>query len=83
MGKRASKRKWVLNKEGRHKQFVRSQLINKYGSKCVECGEELNGSEITLDHIKPISKGGETSFENCQIMCQPCNNKKGNNYGMA
>lgn len=41
-------------------------------------GEE-NGKLIlfTKDHILPRSKGGRNSMENYQVMCSPCNNKKG------
>lgn len=72
--------KAYVNKEQRHAQFVRRQLINKYGAICVNCHRQLSGSEVTLDHIKPRSKGGLTVFENCQIMCQSCNNQKGDCY---
>jgi 5-methylcytosine-specific restriction endonuclease McrA len=79
MGSRARLRK-KIDKETRHKQFVRNQLINKYGCKCAICGKELTGGEVTLDHIKPISRGGQTIFENCQILCFNCNLNKGDKY---
>jgi 5-methylcytosine-specific restriction endonuclease McrA len=40
---------------------------------CVECGSTEN---LTVDHILPISKGGDTVPENVQVMCGPCNWKK-------
>lgn len=33
---------------------------------------------MTLDHIKPVSKGGKNDIENLQTMCEPCNISKGN-----
>jgi len=30
-----------------------------------------------LDHIVPISKGGKTKLDNLQLLCWPCNKKKG------
>lgn len=42
--------------------------------RCITCGTHL---ELTCDHIIPESKGGETSFENLQAMCMPCNGRKG------
>lgn len=36
--------------------------------------------EITIDHIKPLSRGGKNSFKNMQTMCADCNCKKGNTY---
>lgn len=43
---------------------------------CLKCGKhfELNGMEA--DHITPWSKGGKTSSENCQMLCQECNRRK-------
>ena len=41
-------------------------------------GEE-NGKIVlfTKDHILPRSKGGRDAMENYQVMCSPCNGKKG------
>lgn len=33
---------------------------------------------MTYDHIQPISKGGETIFENVCLACRSCNEFKGN-----
>lgn len=33
---------------------------------------------MTIDHIIPKSKGGESSLTNYQPMCQHCNARKGN-----
>ncbi len=32
----------------------------------------------TVDHVKPLSKGGETTFKNLVTSCYYCNQKKGN-----
>ena len=34
--------------------------------------------QLTLDHVVPISRGGETTWENVVTACKKCNNKKGN-----
>lgn len=46
--------------------------------RCVYCGSD---KELQLDHIIPFSKGGATTFENLQLLCRTCNNKKSNNIG--
>ena len=44
------------------------------GGRCRGCG---NTVELQYDHIIPVSMGGATSAENLQILCGPCNRRKG------
>lgn len=41
--------------------------------KCIYCGIE---DDLTIDHIKPISKGGQNTLDNIVVACMGCNNKK-------
>ncbi|MFU0547064.1 HNH endonuclease family protein [Gardnerella pickettii] len=50
----------------------------KQHHKCAICGEEFEFEEMQADHIKPWSKGGHTTPENCQMLCRDCNLKKSN-----
>ena len=34
--------------------------------------------ELSVDHVKPWSKGGRTELSNAQLLCRPCNIKQGN-----
>ncbi len=45
---------------------------------CQYCGLQLSRSELTLDHVLPRSRGGETAWENVVAACRPCNQRKGN-----
>lgn len=49
----------------------------KQGHKCAICGEEFEFEQMHGDHIKPWSKGGHTTPDNCQMLCRDCNLKKG------
>jgi 5-methylcytosine-specific restriction endonuclease McrA len=45
---------------------------------CQYCHKIFNSGDLTLDHVIPRSRGGETSWENLVACCHPCNNRKGN-----
>ena len=40
---------------------------------CPYCRERLTIAEVSLDHILPISQGGDNSAENLQVVCRACN----------
>lgn len=58
-------------KENRLKVFERD------GYKCNYCSKQLTRFNATLDHIQPISKGGDHSYDNLITACLPCNSQKG------
>jgi len=58
----------------RHYKTVFKKLLHKYKFRCVECGSE---EKLTIDHIKPVSKGGTDDLSNLQILCKSCNSRKG------
>lgn len=45
---------------------------------CQYCGKALPSGELTLDHVIPRSRAGDSSWENLVASCNPCNNRKGN-----
>ena len=47
---------------------------------CPVCGEHFEYDEMEGDHIKPWSKGGQTTPDNCQMLCKSCNAKKTDKY---
>lgn len=44
---------------------------------CQYCGSQPGKVELTLDHLLPRSRGGETVWENVVAACGPCNRRKG------
>lgn len=60
-----------------------SYLMKKYNSICQQCGCEVGrfetmgyiGNRATIEHIIPLSEGGEHSFENTTLLCFDCNVK--------
>ncbi len=43
---------------------------------CQYCGKHFPTSELSLDHIKPRSQGGGSSWENLVCCCVRCNTRK-------
>lgn len=49
-------------------------LYASFGNKCLSCG--IIPGKLTVDHVKPLSKGGTNSLDNIQPLCGPCNSRK-------
>jgi 5-methylcytosine-specific restriction endonuclease McrA len=49
-------------------------IKKQYKYKCIYCGEK---KPLTMDHIIPLSKGGEHVKSNIVPACRSCNAKKG------
>lgn len=47
--------------------------------KCQYCSKDVALSTVTMDHVYPISMGGDTSWENIVASCAKCNTTKGSN----
>ncbi len=44
---------------------------------CQYCHRTLPSGELTLDHVVPRARAGESNWENLVACCNPCNNRKG------
>ena len=58
-------------------KFSKRTLFKRDAYTCMYCGKQPNNDELTIDHIIPKSKGGETNWVNCVISCIKCNFRKG------
>lgn len=48
------------------------------GLACVYCGRGVeDGAQLTLDHIRPYSKGGKNTAKNLVTCCHTCNSARG------
>jgi 5-methylcytosine-specific restriction endonuclease McrA len=45
---------------------------------CQYCQQQLGRANLTIDHVVPRSRGGETRWENVVTACGACNRRKGN-----
>jgi len=55
----------------------RKNILMRDRNTCQFCARVLPASELTLDHIVPRSRGGESTWDNLVACCHPCNNRKG------
>jgi 5-methylcytosine-specific restriction endonuclease McrA len=56
------------------RKISRRALFARDGWRCQYCGD---GGRLTLDHVVPRSRGGESVWENVVASCAPCNLRKG------
>ena len=43
---------------------------------CHYCGQTFKPSELTMDHVVPVSRGGKSTKGNIVPCCKECNSKK-------
>ena len=56
-------------------QPTRANILLRDDETCQYCGKR--GRDLTLDHIIPRSRGGQSTWENLVASCKSCNGKKG------
>lgn len=63
-------------------EFDREVIFDRDGWLCQECGIQCNTPDpydrtaATIDHVIPLSSGGEHSRRNVQTLCLSCNSRK-------
>lgn len=65
-------------KRKRYTREERKKVYNKAHGRCELCGHRLLFQDMTLDHIIPLSMGGNDNMENLQSLCLACNQFKSN-----
>ncbi|HEX5419461.1 MAG TPA: HNH endonuclease [Gammaproteobacteria bacterium] len=52
-------------------------LFKRDANLCLYCGTQFRVSELTRDHVTPLSQGGYDAWTNVVTACRRCNNHKG------
>jgi 5-methylcytosine-specific restriction endonuclease McrA len=52
---------------------VRALVLVRDGGRCRRCGSARN---LEVDHIVPLSRGGDSDDRNLQTLCRRCNRRK-------
>lgn len=58
-------------------KFSRRNVFLRDDYSCQYCGRKHSPSGLSLDHVMPRSRGGETSWVNIVTACLKCNVRKG------
>lgn len=56
----------------KYRLFLRDRHV------CAYCGGQFADSELTVEHIVPVSRGGLHTWTNVVTACRSCNTRKGN-----
>lgn len=54
----------------------RLKIYERDNYHCAYCGKQLTRFTATLDHVTPVSEGGDNSAENLKTACLQCNSRK-------
>lgn len=57
---------------------AKHELYEEAKHRCSICGKPISYTEMTVDHIIPVSRGGGNSRDNLRCVCHECNAIKGN-----
>lgn len=62
----------------------RQSIKDAWANRCAYCGQPpIDDASLTMDHVRPKSKGGEDRTSNVIPACARCNNKKGSDEWLA
>lgn len=64
---------------GKVSNKMRFSIYQRDGYRCRKCGVSQRYTQLEVDHIIPIAKGGKSTYNNLQTLCHKCNAKKGDN----
>jgi diadenosine tetraphosphate (Ap4A) HIT family hydrolase len=55
---------------------LRYKVLKAAKGRCMLCGATSNERLLNICHIKPVSRGGETIYENLQVLCDKCSTSR-------
>ena len=57
--------------------FSRANIYARDWYSCQYCAKSFPTTELTFDHVVPVSRGGRKDWENIVTCCVSCNRRKG------
>ena len=68
----------------RLRKSVMRQWLQEHGPLCPGWQRPPHQAyDLTVDHIIPVARGGQTARSNLQVLCSTCNSAKGDSMGRA
>jgi len=58
-------------------KFNRRNIFARDENRCQYCGKKFPTSELSLEHVVPRSRGGQSTWTNIVCACTRCNRRKG------
>ena len=59
---------------------MRFSIYERDGYRCRYCGRTEDFDYLEIDHIKPIAKGGKSTYDNLQTLCKRCSQMKSDKF---
>ena len=56
---------------------LKRELMRRQDNTCVYCGYRRTARTLDIDHMIPVVRGGANDTNNLQVICRPCNQRKG------
>lgn len=48
--------------------------------KCYHCSQKFLKTELTMEHLIPVARGGKSNKKNVVVSCKACNFSKGHKF---
>ncbi|CAK9155747.1 unnamed protein product [Ilex paraguariensis] len=64
----------VVKRRRLKSNLSRTNILQRDDFTCQYCS---SGENLTIDHVLPIARGGEWTWENLVTACEKCNSRKG------
>lgn len=68
-----------MAKFSKYQERERAKVLVAYNYCCAACGSPL---DLEIDHVHPRNANGSDDFENLQVLCHHCNNRKNGATGI-
>lgn len=59
---------------------VRQYVYERDNFTCQSCDRTQQQTQLTIDHIIPLAKGGTNDLSNLQTLCFACNRRKSDSH---